>query len=238
MRRLDDSDDSENSDDPDDPDDSDAGVTGVDLDAIEWESLGQAIRERRRERNLTLVELAVEVGLSQPFLSQVENGRARPSMMSLYRIAHALDTTPQAFFGGPVGDLATPTLLRSDKARSLDVTSTKSESSCHLLLAGDTPFHVLEFDGLPKEFVEYWEHDGFEAIYVIDGRVEVDIDGELSRLGPGDFLSYSSRLPHRLRSISRQRARVLLVETKVEALQQKGPAKHAPAANVRKRKVR
>lgn len=206
-----------------------------DLDAIEWECVGRAIRERRLERGLTLVVLAVEVGLSQPFLSQVENGRARPSMMSLYRIAHGLATTPQAFFDGPLGDLATPTLLRSEKARSIDVTGTKSEALCHLLLSGDAPFHVLEFDGLPREYLDYWEHDGFEAIYVITGKVEVDIAGELSTLRAGDFLSYSPRLPHRLRSMTRQRTRVLLLETKVEAFQRKGPASHASPAKSRKR---
>lgn len=211
-------------------------VTGTTrLDPIEWETLGLAIRERRLARNLTLVALASEVDLSQPFLSQVENGRARPSMMSLYRIAHALGTTPQAFFGGPVGDVLTPVLLRSDDARVVDVNGTAAESSCRLLLAGDAPFHVLEFDGLPSTYLDYWEHDGFEAVYVIAGSVEVDVDGAVSALRAGDFLSYSARLPHRLRSTSRVRARVLLIETKVEALQDRGPASHAPKTRGRRR---
>lgn len=205
------------------------------LDSIEWETLGLAIRERRLARSLTLVALASEVDLSQPFLSQVENGRARPSMMSLYRIAHALGTTPQAFFGGPVGDLSSPALLRSRDVRVVDVTSTSTESSCHLLLAGDAPFHVLEFDGLPSEYLDYWEHDGFEAVYVISGDIEVDIAGDISTLSTGDFLSYSSRLPHRLRAVSLSRARVLLIETKVEVLQDRGPASHAPKIRSRRR---
>lgn len=207
----------------------------TELDTVEWEILGLAIRERRLARNLTLVALASEVDLSQPFLSQVENGRARPSMMSLYRIAHALGTTPQAFFGGPLGDLSTPVLLRSDDVRVVDVTGTAAESSCRLLLAGDAPFHVLEFDGLPSNYLDYWEHDGFEAVYVISGSVEVDVDGTVSALRAGDFLSYSARLPHRLRSTSRSRARVLLIETKVEALQDRGPASHAPKTRSRRR---
>lgn len=209
----------------------------ADLDSIEWETLGLAIRERRLARNLTLVALANEVDLSQPFLSQVENGRARPSMMSLYRIASALGTTPQAFFGGPVGDVSAPALLRSQDVRVVDVTGTASESACHLLLAGDAPFHVLEFDGLPAEYLDYWEHDGFEAVYVIAGHIEVDIAGDVKALGAGDFLSYSSRLPHRLRSVSPTRARVLLIETKVEALQDRGPASHAPKSRGRRRIV-
>ena len=42
-------------------------------------------------------------GLSQPFLSQLELGRTRPSMRSLFRIATALGTTQQALLGKAAG---------------------------------------------------------------------------------------------------------------------------------------
>ncbi len=42
--------------------------------------LGRAIRALRRERGMTLVQVAAAAGLSQPFLSQLELGRSRPSM--------------------------------------------------------------------------------------------------------------------------------------------------------------
>ena len=205
------------------------------LEPREWESLGLAIRQRRLGRGLTLVALATNANLSQPFLSQVENGRAQPSMMSLSRIAAALDTTPQAFFGGPLGDPSGPALLRAEEVRVVEVSSASSSSSCHLLLAGDAPFHVLEFHGLPAGYLEYWEHDGFEALYVIAGDVEVDIAGDITTLHAGDVLSYSSRLPHRMRSGSEETARVLLVETRVEAIQSPTPARHAPRGRGRRR---
>jgi transcriptional regulator with XRE-family HTH domain len=208
------------------------------LDSIEWETLGQAIRKRRLARELTLLQLAAEVDLSQPFLSQVENGRARPSMMSLYRIAHSLGTTPQAFFGAPLGSTVEPVLVRAGEETVVDVTGTADESKCHLKLAGNAPFHVLEFEGLPTEFLGYWEHEGFEALYVIDGRIEIDLDGDVSELGPGDFMSYQSRTPHRLRSVAKRKARVMLIETKVESLQDRSPARHAPEPVPRRRNQR
>jgi transcriptional regulator with XRE-family HTH domain len=67
-------------------------------DGTWWDGLGSAIRARRLSRSLSLVDLASTADLSQPFLSQVENGRARPSLLSLRRIADALGTTPQALF--------------------------------------------------------------------------------------------------------------------------------------------
>jgi transcriptional regulator with XRE-family HTH domain len=207
----------------------------MDLDANDWGPLGQTIRERRQSLQLTLVDLAAKSGLSQPFLSQVENGRARPSLMSLHQIADALDTTPQAFFGGPVDVDTVPGVVRASDVQILDIDGTLSESTCHVLLGGAAPFHMLEFDGLPIEFLEYFEHDGFEAAYVISGRVEIDIDGTVSTLLSGDTISYSARLPHRLRSVGKRRARVLLIETKVAAVQDRSPGQHTPILKTRTR---
>jgi mannose-6-phosphate isomerase-like protein (cupin superfamily) len=48
----------------------------------------------------------------------------------------------------------------------------------------------------------------------------VEIDGEITELSTGDFFSYPSHLPHRYRSVLGRRARVLLIETQLEAAQQ------------------
>ena len=55
--------------------------------------LGARIRHHRRQLGLTLVEVADQAGISQPFLSQIERGKAAPSMSTLEGLAHALGTT-------------------------------------------------------------------------------------------------------------------------------------------------
>jgi transcriptional regulator with XRE-family HTH domain len=175
-----------------------------------WSAVGGAIRERRLALSLTLVEVAERSGLSQPFLSQVETGRARPSMSSLYRIASALGTTPQAVFGHP--SATEPMVVRTSDP-SVPAIATDGESLRRLLLPGDAPFHVVELVGLAVEFLEPWQHDGFEALYVLAGPIDVEIDGVVTTLATGDFLSYPARLPHRYRSALAERARVLLIET-------------------------
>lgn len=192
----------------------------------EWEALGGAIRARRLARDLTLVDLAMESDLSQPFLSQIENGRARPSMTSLYRIARALDTTPQALFGRSGASSTLPVMVRADDRRTTVAADDDSGSVVHLLLAGDAPFHVLEFESLPREFREYWQHDGFEATSVLAGEIEIDLDGVVSTMRPGDFVSYPAGVPHRLRCPSGGSVRVMLIETRVEAAQDPRPSSH------------
>lgn len=181
-------------------------------------NVGAAIREQRLAQALTLVTLAERAGLSQPFLSQVENGRAQPSMESLYRIATALGTTPQALFGEHGPSALAPALARADD-EGVPAIDTAGESLRRLLLPGDTPFHVVELVGLATDFLEEWHHDGFEALYVLAGPIEVEVAGELTELRTGDFFSYPAHLPHRYRSVLGRRARVLLVESQLQAPQ-------------------
>jgi transcriptional regulator with XRE-family HTH domain len=181
-------------------------------------ALGAAIRERRLAGELTLVALAERSGLSQPFLSQVENGRAAPSMESLYRIASALGTTPQALFGADRPERAA-SVVRAGAADAPAI-DTVGESLRRLLLPGDSPFHVIELRGLATDFLESWQHEGFEALYVLAGPVDVEIDGTLTSLDTGDFMSYPADLPHRYRSALGANARVLLIETQLHAAQQ------------------
>ena len=75
--------------------------------------MGHAIKQRRHAHAFTLVDLAERAGLSQPFLSQVENGRARPSMSSLHRIATALGTAGVMFLLFPLAHDATTLVVMS-----------------------------------------------------------------------------------------------------------------------------
>lgn len=62
--------------------------------------LGRRVHELRRARGHTLVQLAAHAGLSHSFLSQLERGLARPSMVPLERIARALGSSQVELLAG------------------------------------------------------------------------------------------------------------------------------------------
>lgn len=62
--------------------------------------IGMKLRAARRSRQLTLRELAVRTNLSASLLSQIENGKANPSVSSLYSIAAALELPVDYFLNG------------------------------------------------------------------------------------------------------------------------------------------
>jgi transcriptional regulator with XRE-family HTH domain len=56
------------------------------------------IKEIRKQKSMSQLELSVESNLSLSFLASVEKGKKQPSVLTLLRIASALDVNPKIFF--------------------------------------------------------------------------------------------------------------------------------------------
>lgn len=59
------------------------------------EALGDFIRKRRKQANLSLRQLAEKTRLSNPYLSQIERGLHQPSMRVIKLIADALNVSAE-----------------------------------------------------------------------------------------------------------------------------------------------
>ena len=56
--------------------------------------LGRNVRKCRGEAGLTQEQLAERSGFSQQYISDIERGLRNPTIVSLYELAQALETTP------------------------------------------------------------------------------------------------------------------------------------------------
>lgn len=63
------------------------------------ETIGERIRDRRRARGMTQLDLADAVGLTVESVSRAERGTIQPKVETLRKIAAALGTTLDAFAG-------------------------------------------------------------------------------------------------------------------------------------------
>ena len=59
----------------------------------DYPEVGERLRARRRERHLSLRDLASRLGVSPSLISQIERGRAKPSVSTLYAIVAELDVS-------------------------------------------------------------------------------------------------------------------------------------------------
>ena len=179
--------------------------------------IGDRLRESRQERGWSLRDLAVRLGVSPSLISQIETGRARPSVNTLYAIADELGVSLDDLLfmdpdrGGPVGrpaDVAgspdegrrAGPVQRADSRKLIRLASgviwerltTTSEPDLEFLKV------TYEVGGASSPESEFQRHGGHEWGYVLSGRLSVTIGFDEYELGPGDSVSLDSTTPHRL----------------------------------------
>jgi transcriptional regulator with XRE-family HTH domain len=186
----------------------------------EYGSMGDRLRQARQARGLSLRGLAEVLGVSPSLISQVETGRAKPSVNTLYALANELgisldvllymDTEPPPA-GIAAGDPETPvealeivtphdpvqrattrTRIRLGSGVVWERLTTESIRNVDFL-------HVTyEVGGESSPADAFQRHTGQEWGYVLTGTLTVRIGFDEFLLRPGDAISFDSATPHRL----------------------------------------
>lgn len=162
-------------------------------------TVGNQVHTLRKEKKLTLTQLADEAGLSPAIVSQIERGLANPSFTTLAQLAHALEIPVGRFFIGQV-DTKSP-VVRKDDRRNLRGVARKS--------LGEAVYELLTPD-LNGSLEAQWivsppghdtsdtpfKHGGEEFGIVLSGIKDVYLDGVRHTLGAGDSITFDSTIPH------------------------------------------
>jgi transcriptional regulator with XRE-family HTH domain len=184
------------------------------------ERVGARIRELRRSRALTLVQLADMTELSHSFLSQLERGRARPSMLSLGKIARALGSSPVELMEAAAEGADAPEQPSVVLVRATDGTSGPfGGGHARLLVHGKRRFYPMEFTANNLDPGEYFVHAEDEFIHVVAGTMIVELDGQgRHTLTTGDSFYYSGGTPHRWAAVDEAGYRLFVVKEKPEII--------------------
>jgi transcriptional regulator with XRE-family HTH domain len=182
--------------------------------------IGERLRAERRARDLSLRDLAGRLGVSPSLISQIETGRARPSVSTLYALAGELGVSldellfpenerPAVGGGGERWDSpsaeaaelpAHGAVQRARTRKRIRLASgvvwerltTASEAGTEFL------YVIYEVGGASSPEHEFQRHGGHEWGFVLSGRLRVTIGFDDVELGPGDSISIDSSTPHRL----------------------------------------
>jgi len=186
-----------------------------DLTADFQDGVGQRLRSERERHGLSLRELARRLEISPSALSQIETGRSRPSVGTLYAIVSELEMSLDELFGSqrtpavaraadaPAGaEEAGATLVqRRDTRKGIDLESGVRWERLTPTAEHDADFLyvVYEVGGASSREGTHMRHMGREYGLVLSGSLRVTIGfDEEHELGPGDSIAFESSRPHRL----------------------------------------
>jgi transcriptional regulator with XRE-family HTH domain len=190
------------------------------------ESVGGRLRAERERQGISLRELARRLDVSASLISQVELGKATPSVGTLYAIVNELGMSLDSLFFdsgagagaaargratlGVVrpGESAPPRVatdaaqlvVRRNAGKAIQLDSGVRWERLTSVTEGNLDFLyvVYEVGGASCAEDALMRHPGREYGHVIAGRLGVTVGFDTHELGPGDSIAFDSTVPHRL----------------------------------------
>ncbi len=163
--------------------------------------IGQRIRARRGERNITLDQLAADVKLTKGQLSKIENGKVSSPVSTLTRIAVALAVEPGYFFQSSQPAPRASLVLREKRrvivGRASKIGHTYEALTHGLSFKKDFEPYLMRIDEKdvdPEHNV--FKHPGHELLYMLKGEMDYRHAEEVYHLEPGDSLFFEGHLEH------------------------------------------
>lgn len=190
------------------------GDTTMTESQAEAGSLSSRVIELRKRRGLTLEQLAAASGVSRSMLSQIERGKANPTLAVTLRIAQA--------FGMNIGDLVDQpwTASRIEVVRSDDANQLfRDDRECRIRTL--SPLHMeksVEFYEVrlaPAARLHSFAHfEGTrELLTVTQGRARIVAGDNRCELNPGDSAHYHADLEHTIENSGEEELVCFLVVT-------------------------
>ena len=180
-------------------------------------ALGEKLRHARRLHKLTLKSVAGRIGCSESMLSKIETGRVMPSLQMLAKLAEVLGTNVAALFNDEQRMVVT---VYQQGERQVMGLGSKRDHADYTVLERLIPYaegrllnanlHVVPPGGGSNGTLS---HPGEEVGFVVEGFIELTVDGRPFLLGPGSSFFYSSSLPHSYRNIGASVARIVWVNS-------------------------
>jgi len=183
-------------------------------DALIGQSLGRQLRAARTAKKLSMRALAAAADISQPFLSQIESGHTMPSIATLFRLAKVLGISPSALL--PATPEPDPVRVsRRGEGELVRVTESDDRATSRIITSESEGGSTVQEYVLAGPYLGDWfESDGENTVYVVEGVVTVMIDGRGEwELGPGDALTHPGALRNRWAVKGTAGATLVLVHT-------------------------
>ncbi len=176
-------------------------------------SIGQKLRRLRLRKSMGLTELGKHTGLSPSLLSKLERDVMHPTLPTLLRIALVFSVGLEYFFNPepkPVLEIV------RKRARLRFPEGLDRRHPAYYFESLDFPAENRKLDAYYAEFeaveaVLKHQHEGVEFLYVISGKLGLQVGEDEPELAEGDAIYFESTVPHGYRKIGSRRTTALVV---------------------------
>jgi transcriptional regulator with XRE-family HTH domain len=151
-------------------------------------SVGPRLRALRKQREVTLTDLAAATGISVSTLSRLESGQRRPTLELLLPLARAHSVQLDDLIGAPLtGDPRVH--LRPVNRNGMTMVPLSRR-------AGGLQAYKLVIPPGGRTEPDMQTHEGYEWLYVLSGRLRLLLGDQDLVLTPGEAVEFDTHVPH------------------------------------------
>lgn len=176
--------------------------------------ISNRIKDKRREKNITVQELASRANVSKGLISQIENSRTIPSLIVLIDIIKALEIDLNVFFKDIDAGKKFPLIIRrqseyhhfeKEHAEGFHYQRIFTQS----IKNSTVDIVILELE--PDASRPQVETEAYEYKYILNGTIEYQLGEDIYILNQGDSMLFDGRIPHTPKNKGKEKASMLVV---------------------------
>ncbi len=168
--------------------------------------IGKRIRRARLGKKISMDTMANETGLSKERIKRIEAGKQRPSVGTLLQISRTLHIDSSFLLKEQDETVEARSKAYTKRTDNYAYTPlTPSAENKHLKAFRIVVEAESHHDGVG------FQHEGEEFVYVLKGRVEVQVGDHINKLKKGDSLHFNSGIKHDLRNSGKSAAELIVV---------------------------
>ena len=182
-------------------------------------SITKNIKELRKQKRITLQQLADLTGLTKGYLSKIERAKKAPPYSTLNKIALALNVDAASLLGSNFNQ---PQDKRISFTRQHDRQRVEQLGSIADGSLYGYQYEALAYDKHGKNMEPFiiepafedeaiFQHEGEEFMFVLEGKHEFVYDGETYIMEKGDSVYFDAAVPHTGKSLGKKKAKLLAV---------------------------
>lgn len=170
------------------------------------------LKDIRKEKNITLQELAESAGVTKGMLSQVENNRTIPSLTVFLSIIKSMQIDINDFFTDFYTSPTSKVIFKKEaQYQPFEKENTVGFHYQRIMSSTIDQYHVdfVLLTLTPDAQRASVQTDAFEFKYILKGKVEYTIGEEIFLMETGDSIFFDATEPHNPRNVGNTEAQLL-----------------------------
>lgn len=174
-----------------------------------YKHIASTLKDLRQKKGWSLDKASLATGVSKAMLGQIEREESSPTIATLWKIASGFETSFSSF----IEDITTASdeaIYRKGQTQTIHPDDQKIKVLPLFPFDQELNFELFVIELLPGcEHLSPPHKDGvIENIVVIEGNMEVLIDGEWHSIANGEGIRFNANQPHGYRNLTSATAKI------------------------------